>query len=222
MAIEIGLSTWSLRRHMGPMKQQIVTDLGEKHEWTLDYPDEVSLVDFAGFVGREYGLTSLELIHMSFPSTESAYLERLRAAVEAAGATVENVPIDVGDICEPDPEKRATYIREIKMWMVAAAAIGSRAIRVNTGPAREGSDALALAVESCTHLVDHAGNLGLSVLIENHGGISDDPEMLTRLIEDVSTERMGACPDFGGFEESVRYEGLEKLMPLAKLVHAKS
>jgi sugar phosphate isomerase/epimerase len=222
MTIEIGLSTWSLRRHMGPMKQQLVTDLGEKHEWAMDYPEEVSLIDFAGFVRREYDLTSLELIQMSFPSTEPAYLERLRAAIEAAGATVENVPIDVGDICEPDPERRAAYIGEIKKWMDTAAAIGSRAVRVNTGPEREGSDALALAVESCRHLVDHAEKLGLSVLIENHGGISDDPEMLARLIEDVSTEWMGACPDFGGFEEAVRYEGLEKLMPLAKLVHAKS
>lgn len=222
MTIDIGLSTWSLHRHMGPMKQQIITDIGERHEWTENYPEDVSLIDFAGFVRKEYGLTRLELIQMSFPSAEATYLERLRSAVETAGATVENVPIDVGDICEPDPNRRASYIREIEKWMDAAAAIGSRAVRVNTGPARHGSDALALAVESCRRLVNHAENLGLNVLIENHGGISNDPEMLTQLIKAVGSERMGACPDFGGFEEAIRYDALEQIMPLAKLVHAKS
>jgi sugar phosphate isomerase/epimerase len=222
MTIDIGLSTWSLHRHMGSMRRQISTDSGEKHEWTMDYPEDVSLIDFAGFVRKEYGLTRLELIQMLFPSTEPTYLERLHGAVEAAGAVVENVPIDVGDICEPDPEKRAAHIREIEMWMDVAAAIGSRAVRVNTGPARESSDALALAVKSCRHLVRRAEKLGLNLLIENHGGISSDPEMLTQLIKAVSSERMGACPDFGGFAEVVRYDALEKIMPLAKLVHAKS
>lgn len=222
MAIEIGLSTWSLRRHMGPMKQELVTDLGDRHEWTMDYPEDVSLVEFAAFAQRECGISHLELTQTSFPSTEPAYLERLRAAVEAAGATVENVPIDVGDVCEPDPDRRAEHIRAIKTWMDAAAAVGSRAVRVNTGPERKGSDALALAIESYGRLVDHAEKLGMRVLIENHGGISDNPEMMARLIEEVSVDRLGACPDFGNFDEAVRYEGLEKLMPLAKLVHAKS
>ncbi len=222
MTIEIGLSTWSLHRHMGPIKRQVVTDTGEKHEWTEEYPEDVSLLDFAGFARKEYGLTHLELIQMSFPSTEASYLKKLRSAVEAAEAVIENVPIDVGDICELAPERRAEHVRNIKSWMDVAAAIGSRAVRVNTGPSREGSDALALAVESCKRLAEHADKLGLNVLIENHGGISSDPQLLKQLIESVSTERMGACPDFGGFDEAIRYDGLQKIMPLAKLVHAKS
>jgi sugar phosphate isomerase/epimerase len=222
MAIEMALSTWSLRRHMGPMKQQVVTDLGETHEWTTDYPEDVSLIDFALFARSEYAISRLELTQVAFPSTEPSYLEELRKSAEAQGATIQNIPIDVGHICEPDAKLRNEHISEIKGWMDAAAAIGSLAVRVNTGPEREGSDALSLAVESYALLTEYAEGLGLDVLIENHGGLSANPDMMIKIIESVSSDRLGACPDFGNFDESVRYEALEKLMPFAKLVHAKS
>ncbi len=222
MAIEIGLSTWSLRRHMGPMKQQVVTDLGEKHEWMMDYPEDVSLVDFARFAGSEYAISRLELTQVSFPSTEPSYLDELRNAAETHGAIIQNVPIDVGHICEPDAKLRDKHINEITRWMDAAAVIGSLAVRVNTGPEREGSDALGLAVESYALLTEYAEGLGMDVLIENHGGLSANPDMMIKIIESVSSERLGACPDFGNFDVSIRYDGLEKLMPFAKLVHAKS
>jgi len=222
MSIEIGLSTWSLRFHMGPLKQDLVTDLGEKHEWTMEYPEDVSLVEFAGIARKEFGLSQLELTQLSFPSTDPSYLKELRSAVEAEGATIQNVPIDVGDICEPDAAARANDMIEIKKWMDAAAAIGSRAVRVNTGEQSEGADAFALAVESYRDLVKYAGKLGLDVLIENHGGLSGDPDVIVKIIESVSSDRLFACPDFGGFDDAIVYEGLEKLMPFAKLVHAKS
>lgn len=222
MSIEIGLSTWSLRFHMGPLQQDVVTDLGEKHEWTIDYPEDVSLIEFAGVAGKEFSLSQLELTQISFPSTDPSYLEELRSAVEAEGATIQNVPIDVGNICEPDATARANDMIEIKKWMDVAAEIGSHAVRVNTGEQHEGSDALALAVESYKDLVEYAEELGLFVLIENHGGFSADPDMIAKIIESVSSERLFACPDFGGFDDAIVYEGLEKLMPFAKLVHAKS
>ncbi len=222
MPIEIGLSTWSLRRHMGSMKQQVVTYAGEKHEWTMEYPEDVSLVGFAGFAKNRYGISHVELTQISFPSTEPSYLEDLRSAVEAEGSIIQNVPIDVGNICEPDAKMREESIAEIKGWMDAAAAIGSRAVRVNTGPSREGSDPLPLAVESYRRLVDYAEKLDLFMLIENHGGISADADAIVEMISAVSNERFGACPDFGNFAPSVRYDALEKIMPFAKLVHAKS
>lgn len=222
MAIEIGLSTWSLRSHMGPMTLQFITDLGERHEWTTEDPEDVSLVDFARFAGSEYAISRLELTQVSFPSTEPSYLDELRKAAEAHGAIIQNIPIDVGHICEPDAKIRDEHMSEIKGWMDAAAVIGSLAVRVNTGPERDGSDALSLAVESYALLTEYAERLDMDVLIENHGGLSADPDMIIKIIESVSSERLGACPDFGAFEEDIRYDGLEKLMPFAKLVHAKS
>jgi sugar phosphate isomerase/epimerase len=222
MSIEIGLSTWSFHRHMGPVQNEIVTELGEKHEWTVDYPEDISLIGFAGFAKKEYDISHLELTQMCFPSTDASYLEELKGAVEVEGAIIQNVPIDVGYICEPDANIRAEHIREIKKWIGIAATIGSRAVRVNTGPAHEGSDALALAIESYKHLTDYAAGLGLDVLIENHGGVSSDPDMIARIIEAVSSHRLGACPDFGGFDNAVLYEALETIMPFAKVVHAKS
>lgn len=222
MPIEIGLSTWSLNHHMGPVKLEAVTELGEKHEWTMDYPEDVSLVGFAGFAKKEYAISHLELTQMCFPSTEPSYLEQLKNAAEAEGSIIQNIPIDVGYICEPDANIRNEHIREIRKWMDVAAAVGSRAVRVNTGPEHEGSDALSLAIESYKHLTEYAGELGMDVLIENHGGVSHDPDMIAKIIDAVSSERLGACPDFGGFDNAVLYQALEKIMPFAKVVHAKS
>jgi sugar phosphate isomerase/epimerase len=207
---------------MGPVKQEAVTDVGEKHEWTMDYPQDISLVGFADFAKKEYAISHLELTQMCFPSTDPSYLEELKNAAEAEGATIQNIPIDVGYICEPDENIRSGHIREIKKWIDVAAAVGSRAVRVNTGPEHEGSDALSLAIESYRHLTEYAGELGMDVLIENHGGVSHDPDMVVRIIDAVSNERFGACPDFGGFDDAVLYQALERIMPFAKVVHAKS
>ncbi len=65
--------------------------------------------------------------------------------------------------------------------------------------------------------------LDLQIGIENHWGLSTDPETVVEIIRRVESPRIGTCPDFGNFTATQdRYAGLQLLAPYAKHVHAKS
>jgi sugar phosphate isomerase/epimerase len=69
--------------------------------------------------------------------------------------------------------------------------------------------------------------MGLSVLVENHGGISSDAAWLAGTIRAADHPRLGTLPDFGNWSvsETERYDpylGLEQLMPLARAASAKT
>lgn len=62
----------------------------------------------------------------------------------------------------------------------------------------------------------------MKLLIENHGGISGNPDNVVRILEEVGSDYLGTCPDFGNFPAEIRYEGLSKLAKYAVVVHAKT
>jgi sugar phosphate isomerase/epimerase len=71
--------------------------------------------------------------------------------------------------------------------------------------------------ESFRRLCEYAKGAGLNVLIENHGGISSDPAVVTRLMKTVNLPNFGTLPDFGNFPKEIdRYDAIAKLMPFAK------
>ena len=60
------------------------------------------------------------------------------------------------------------------------------------------------------------------MLIENHWGLSSDPDWLMGLMRRVDHPRFGTLPDFGNFPETVdRYDAVEQMMPRAKAFSAK-
>jgi hypothetical protein len=63
----------------------------------------------------------------------------------------------------------------------------------------------------------------LNIAIENHGGLSSDPEWLVSVMKGVNKPNFGTLPDFGNFPDSVnRYDAVEMFMPFAKAVSAKA
>ena len=223
MGDRIAVSTWSIHEHMGPLRGTTLNDRGE-HEFRVQhvFPEEVSLLDFPGFVGKRYGLKLVELCQMQFPSSDKLYLDGLKERLAEAGAGVVNVPIDVGNISELDASVRRSDLANIKKWMEVAAYIGSPCARVNSGHQPEGQEDLSITVQSYRELAEHASQLGIKVLLENHGGLSADPGNIIRMVEEVGREEFRLCPDFGNFAEEVRYRALERMFPYAAVVHVKT
>ena len=56
----------------------------------------LALKDFAAMVVDKFGIYNIEPLNEHFPSTEPAYLEELRAAVERAHSHIVNIPASVG------------------------------------------------------------------------------------------------------------------------------
>ena len=76
-------------------------------------------------------------------------------------------------------------------------------------------------------LAEHGAQAGISVIVENHGGLSSNGAWLASVMKRADHEGVGTLPDFGNFhlgggEWYDRYQGVAELMPFAKAVSAKS
>ncbi len=148
------------------------------------------------------------------------------------------------EISSPDPEKRKAGIAVAKQWLDAAAILGAKSMRVNTGgplvapppvvgdlskglaglpKADELQTYLTHAIESYKEMADYGGKVGVKVTIENHWGIAANPTNIRIIIEEVNNPFCEASPDFGNWEyEYLLYHGLNALAPYAHSnVHAK-
>jgi hypothetical protein len=238
----ICLSTWSLHRSLGPIRLTQRDGSGRKVPWVRDQPQTLSLLEFPAEAKRRLGVDRLEICQMHLPSRDGAYLDELAAAIEAAGATVVDMPIDVGNVSAADPRHRDEDCREIEEWIDVAARLGAPMVRVNANGAPPFADepiaGLDATAASFGRLVEYAGGRGVGVLVENHGGITADPATVVRLVEMVGPERLKVCVDVGNFEPALSrqrhdadfagvdwaplYEGIAMVAPYAGILHAKT
>lgn len=112
------------------------------------------------------------------------------------------MPIDVGNISDANPAHRAEDLVAIEGWMRVAADLGARMVRVNaSAPVAAAPPApLGVTIESYHRLAREARTLGLELLVENHGGITADPQVIVALVEAVGRENLNVLVDIGNFE----------------------
>ncbi len=171
---------------------------------------------------KELGVGTIELVSTFFDSQHARYLNQVRAAVEEQGLQVRNIAVDQGDIANPDAATRRTDIEALKQWFHVAKAVGSEAIRVNSGAASPTDvDALDRIVEGYRELAEEAAHTGIYLLIENHGGASADPKNIQLFLERVDSPWFKACPDTSNFANGTWEEGMQIMAPKAFSVHVK-
>jgi hypothetical protein len=96
-------------------------------------------------------------------------------------------------------------------------------VRINARGPGSADELRERIVESCTRLADYAAPRNIKIAIENHGGLSSDPQWLVSVMKAVNRPNFGTLPDFGNFPPEVnRYDAVEMFMPFAKAVSAKS
>jgi sugar phosphate isomerase/epimerase len=129
-----------------------------------------------------------------------------------------------GDLGNPDKRLRAEAVDNHRRWLEVAARLGCHAIRVNAKSVGSDEEQARLVADGLASVCVHGAEEGLSVLVENHGGLSSRPDWLMGVIESVGMDNCGTLPDFGNFwdEDVDRYEAVRAMMPAAKAVSAKS
>jgi L-ribulose-5-phosphate 3-epimerase len=201
--MKISLAAWSL--HKAFFAQEI---------------DQLGMLDTCA----EMQIPGFELVNTFFPSPQYAYLRHMRKRADDAGIELLLIMCDLeGDLGHPEKEKRVQAGRNHRKWVDIASVLGCHSIRVNTRG--DESDPAAMrerVAEGLGHLLPYAKESNVSVLIENHGGLSSDPDWLVSVMELVNDPNVGTLPDFGNFPPEVdRYEATTKLMLHAKAVSAK-
>jgi sugar phosphate isomerase/epimerase len=128
----------------------------------------------------------------------------------------------MGNIANPDEKARRTDIEALKQWFYVARAIGSEAIRINSGPASPDDQAAIDRISAgYKELAAEAEHAGVYLLIENHGGASADPKNIQTFLDRSESSWFRTCPDTGNFVGDTWEEGMRIMAPRAFSAHVK-
>ena len=197
-------------------------------EWSLHtmlFSGKLDNLDFPRTAKQQFGIEAVEYVNQFFKDKagDSDYIAEL--AKRAADEGVTNVLImcdGLGDLGDPDDKARTKSVENHFPWVEAAKRLGCHSIRVNASSKGSFEEQQKLAADGLRRLSEFAAQLGMNVLVENHGGLSSNGEWLAGVMKLVDRPTCGTLPDFGNFFDYDRYRGVEELMPYAKGVSAKS
>ena len=122
-----------------------------------------------------HGVKTVELCSRFFESQDARYLNELRNRLADNGLSVRNIAVDMGNIAGADEAVRRTDLEALKQWFYTATAVGSEAIRINTGHADD-DEAMHRVIAGYRELVAVGEQAGVRLLVENHGGVSSSSQ----------------------------------------------
>jgi sugar phosphate isomerase/epimerase len=207
-ALRISLAEWSVHR---AIQQQKMTN--------LDFPRYAS----------ELGIEGLEFVNALWAAPTQGYISRLRTAMKQTGTRCVLIMCDdEGMMGHSSSTVRKKTVDNHRKWIDYCAELGGHSIRTNMHSditpktVADKETVLGYCADSFASLADYARMVGLNVLIENHWGLSSDPDAIVALMKKVGKANFGTLPDFGNFPPDVdRYEAVKKMMPYAKGVSFK-
>lgn len=209
---EISLAEWSLHRTIKDGK--------------LDN------LDFAKAAKHDYGINAIEFVNQFFKdkAKNTEYLAELKRRADGEGVKMLLIMCDgEGALGDADEKKRQTAVENHFKWVEAAKVLGCHSIRVNAQSSGSYDEQVARAADGLRKLTEFGAKHDISVIVENHGGLSSNGEWLAKVMKTVNHPRCGTLPDFGNFaidrnkdEWYDRYKGVTELMPFAKAVSAKT
>lgn len=204
-------------------------------EWSLHKAIQGNLlktIDFPRVARRTFGIDAIELVNTLLEVPTAEYIARLKKNAQSEGVKILLIMCDAeGALAHKDRSERMKAVQNHTKWADTAAELGCHSIRVNmrgeepgtAGNAKAVEDFISRSVDAFTALCQYGARRNINIIIENHGGLSSNADVLVKLIKAVNLSNFGTLPDFGNFDRGTdRYEGIRKMMPFAKGVSAKS
>jgi len=188
--------------------------------WTPDQLADAkfTLEKFIDFCADQ-NLDGTELTAYYFPKEiTQEYLLSIKERTFRLGLDISGTAIG-NDFCTSDAEKRAQSLAMTRAWIDHSAVLGAPCIRIFAGNVAKGDTedaARARCVEAINESLQYAATKGVSLALENHGGITATPEQLLKICRDVSPSPwFGVNFDGGNFRTEDPYADLAKIAPFA-------
>ena len=193
-------------------------------QWSLNrriFGGELDALEFPRFAKETFDIDAVEYVNQFFmdKAEDRAFLSELKTRCDNNGVRSLLIMCDrEGDLGDPDSAARTRAIENHYKWAEAANYLGCHSIRVNAASSGSYEDQRNYAAEGLRRLSEFGADLGLNVIVENHGGLSSNGRWLAEVITTVGLDNCGTLPDFGNFfitreEEYDRYQGVAELMP---------
>jgi L-ribulose-5-phosphate 3-epimerase len=183
----------------------------------------------------------VDILHRQMDSEDNGYLQGLKRHAFANGVDLICLSIHQNFV-SPDPAVRQQNVDHTLRCIELAYKLGIPAIRLNSGrwatvasfnelmerrgteppiPGYTEDDAFEWCIGCIEQCLPRAAECGVTLALENHWGLTREPEGVVRILEALPSPWLSALMDTGNFLEEP-YERLEELAPRAIFVQAKT
>ncbi len=184
-------------------------------------------MDLFGFVDfcADQGLDGVELTSYYFPpDVKPAYLHRLKQHAFGLGLDVSGTSVGNNFCVSPGPN-RERELGMMQSWIDVAAELDAPVIRIFAGTVPKGDreeSAIEWALQGIRASLSYAMTKGVTLALENHGGITATPAQLLKLVRAIDSPNFGVNLDTGNFRGEDPYAELAELAPYAVNVQVKT
>jgi L-ribulose-5-phosphate 3-epimerase len=164
----------------------------------------------------ELDVDGLDLTVYWFPEKLDGFLMPLKKLAFASAVEIPSISIRT-NCCQPPGEKQAAEVEGIRKWVDVAEKLGAGHIRVFGGTVPKGStedQAAGWVVEILKRAAEYAGGKGVTLGIENHGGVTERAERIIQIVKAIDSPWVGINVDTGNFRKDA-YTQLRMCMPYA-------
>jgi len=185
---------------------------------------QIDLFDFIDFCA-DHGCEGTELTSYYFPKTiDQELLVKVRRHAFLRGINISGTAVG-NTFTVPEGPKRQSEIATTKKWIDYAAVMGAPHIRIFAGAKPNDlseNEAKALCISAIEECAKAAGEKGIFLGLENHGGIVAEPKGILEIIRAIKSPWVGINLDTANFRTEDPYHDLELCAPYAVNVQIKS
>jgi sugar phosphate isomerase/epimerase len=190
-------------------------------------PAPANAIDMLGFVDycADHHCDGAEVTSYYFPKdTNREFLLKLKRHAFLRGVSLSGGAVGNNFVLPPGPE-REKNLALVKKWVDYCELLGAPHIRVFAGTKPKDmsmEDAMKYCIETMREACAYAGEHGIYLGLENHGGIVAEPGPILEILKAVDSPWLGINFDSGNFRTADPFADLVKIAPYAVNVQIKT
>lgn len=174
-------------------------------------------------MAADLGADGVDLTAYWLPDTSDQTLFPLKKLAYKSAVSIYTIGIGAG-IAQPTPELQAAEVETVRKWIDVAQRLGAGHVRVFGGDVPKGAteeQAVVWAVETLKRCADEAGKRGITLGVEDDGGLTTNADRTVEIVQKAASPWAGINLDVGNFPDDA-YHQIEMCAPYATNVHFKS
>jgi sugar phosphate isomerase/epimerase len=184
----------------------------------------MDLFDFVE-MAADMALDGVELTSYYFPpDANSDFFHQIKQRAFMLGLDISGTSVG-NNFCVPPGPERDKQMALVKKWIDNASDLDAPVIRIFAGTIPKGETeevAVARAIDGIKESLPYANQKGVTLALENHGGITATPSQLLKLVKAIDLPNFGVNLDTGNFHGEDPYADLAQLAPYAVNVQVKT
>jgi sugar phosphate isomerase/epimerase len=183
---------------------------------TMTYADIVRMA-------ADVGADGIDLTTYWFADTNDDTLFQLKRLAYRSGVSIYHIGIRAR-MAQPTAELQAAEVETVRKWVDVAERLGASGVRIFGGAVPKGAteeQAIAWAVETLKRCAEVAGKKGITLGVEDDGGITTNAGPTIEIVKKAASPWAGINLDIGNFPDD-GYAQIEMCAPYATNVHFKT